>query len=409
MDEGQETIAPLTKTLGVDNFTNKLIDRYQNFLARNNLKGSTVGRIGLSLLTALLGVGLVFFFRRGATKALYWTDRAVKWLDMPAARLRFYARVLRFVVTIGLLGLMLYSLMLIWGVESDYNPFESEWFRHSIGMIINVGFVIALATIVWEILNAILHLTFVRLDGANSSRVSTILPIVRNIAFMAFALVFFLMLLSEIGINILPLLAGAGIVGVAIGFGAQTMVKDFLSGFTLILEDVMRVGDVVSIGGHSGVIEKITLRKIQLRDYDGAVYTVPYSAITTVTNRTKDFGMYVFEMGVAYKEDTDRVVEVMRTVSAELRADPAFRDRILDDLEIAGVDRFADSSVVIKARIKTLPIQQWNIGREFNRRMKKAFDQAGIEIPFPQQVTWNMNPPVTVVQERRIHEDKAKS
>jgi small conductance mechanosensitive channel len=395
----QETIAPITQTLGVESFTNRVISRYQHFLVRNDLNESTFGKLILTTVLLVTGGILIFISRRGATKMLYWFDRAIAWMDLPAARMRIYARVVRGIVTVLLMGLLLYTLTLIWDFGAEHNASLAHMFRAGMGTIINLVFVIALAVVAWEFLNALIEMGFRRADGANSTRAKTIIPIVRNILFMVFAIMFTLVLLSEIGINILPLLAGAGIVGVAVGFGAQTMVKDFLSGFTLILEDVMRVGDVVNIGGYGGLVEKITLRKVQLRDYNGSVYTVPFSEIKTVTNLTKDFSMYQIDIGVSYKDDPDKVFEVMRKVDEEMRNDPSYQSLMLAPIEIAGVDRFADSSVIIKARLKTTPINQWTVGREYNRRMKKAFAENNIEIPFPQQVTWNANPQVTVFKQ----------
>lgn len=396
----EEAIAPITKTLGVDSFTQRTIDKYQDFLARNDLKSSTVGKLILTFIDTLIGIGLILVLRRGVTHMLYWLDRGIAWLDMPATRLRTYARVLRSFVTIGIMGVMLFTYTLIWDFSSEHNPFESSWFKTAIGLLINISFVVVLAVAVWEAMNATLQITFRKLDGNNSSRAKTILPIARNVLFLIFAVLFSLVLLSEIGINIVPLLAGAGIVGVAVGFGAQTMVKDFLSGFTLILEDVIRVGDIVNVGGYGGLVEKITLRKVQLRDFNGSVYTVPYSEIKTVTNMTKDFSMYELNIKVSYKDDTDKVCQIMREVDESMRNDPAFQTDILEPIEIAGVDKFADFAVIIKARLKTAPIRQWAVGREYNRRLKKAFDAHNIEIPLPQQVTWNANPPITVVQEK---------
>lgn len=394
----EEAIAPLTKTLGVEGFTEKLVRKYEDFLNRNDLKGSTVGKAALTGAVVLALLIFNFVFRRVATKALYWMDRAITWIDMPARRLRLYGRILRTGVTIALGVLLVYTLFIIWH-PFDTNPFSAPWFKSGARTFVNIGFVLFLGAMIWEGINAILHITLVRLNASGSLRARTILPIVRNVVFIVFGILFALVLLSEIGINILPLLAGAGIVGVAIGFGAQTMVKDFLSGFTLILEDVIRVGDVVNVGGYGGIVEKITLRKVQLRDYNGSVYTVPFSEIKTVTNMTKDFSMYELNIGVAYKDDPDKVFDVMRKVADEMRADDAFKADMLEPIEIAGVDKFADSAVIIKARLKTAPIKQWNVGREYNRRLKKAFAENGIEIPFPQQVTWNANPPV-IVRER---------
>jgi small-conductance mechanosensitive channel len=192
-----------------------------------------------------------------------------------------------------------------------------------------------------------------------------------------------LIVLRELGLDITPILTGGAIAGLAVGFGAQNLVRDVISGFFLIVENQVRVGDVAIINGTGGLVEHIRLRTIVLRSLDGTVHVFPNGAIESLSNMTKDFSFFVLDMGVAYKEDTDRVVEVMREVGEELRSDPGFRERILEPIEILGVDNFADSAVVIRARIKTVPIQQWNVGREYRRRLKKAFDARGIEIPFP--------------------------
>ena len=191
------------------------------------------------------------------------------------------------------------------------------------------------------------------------------------------------MILTVLGIDITPLLATAGIFGVALGFGAQHLVADVISGIFILLEDQIRVGDVVQITGKSGLVEKITLRMIVLRDLAGNVHFVRNGLIDVVTNMTKEYSRYVFDIGVAYREDTDEVVEVIKLVDEDLRNDPEYKDKILEPIEILGVDQFADSAVIIKARTKTVPIQQWSVAREFNRRLKKAFDERNIEIPFP--------------------------
>ena len=199
----------------------------------------------------------------------------------------------------------------------------------------------------------------------------------------AVAAVAILMVLQELDINIMPVLTGAGIAGLAVGFGAQTLVRDVISGFFLILEDQVRVGDVASINGTGGLVEAINLRTIVLRDLSGTVHVFPNGAVQQMSNLTKDFSFYVLDMGVAYKEDTDQVVEVLKAVAEEQRQDPAYAANILGPLEVLGVDAFGDSAVTVKVRIKTVPIQQWAVGREYRRRVKKAFDARGIEIPFP--------------------------
>lgn len=210
-----------------------------------------------------------------------------------------------------------------------------------------------------------------------AKRARTLGKLIRNVVNTAVTVVATLMVLHEFGINIMPVLTGAGIAGLAVGFGAQTLVRDIISGFFLIFEDQIRVGDVANINGTGGLVEAITLRTIVLRDVSGTVHIFPNGSVQQMSNLTKDFSYYVLDMGVAYKEDTDRVVEVMKAVSAELRADPAFGPNMLEPIEIMGVDAFQDSQVTIKARLKTVPLKQWEVGREYRRRIKKAFDAQG--------------------------------
>jgi small conductance mechanosensitive channel len=194
--------------------------------------------------------------------------------------------------------------------------------------------------------------------------------------------------LTLVGLDVRPVLAGAGILGLAIGFGAQNLIRDLISGFFIILEDHIRLGDVAIINGTGGLVESITFRTISLRDFSGVVHIFPNGAITTLSNMTKEWSAFVLDMGVAYKEDTDRAAEVMRGVGDDLRNDPLFADKFAAPIEIIGVDNFADSSVVIRIRIKTKPLEQWTVGREYRRRLKKAFDAAGIEIPFPHRTVY---------------------
>lgn len=216
-------------------------------------------------------------------------------------------------------------------------------------------------------------------------RTATMTAILRTLAGVAVWSVAIVMSLREAGFDIGPLLAGAGIAGIAIGFGAQSLVKDVVTGAFMLLEDSVRVGDVVEINGQGGLVEEINLRTTVLRSLDGTVHVFPNGNVQTLANKTKRYSYYVFDMGVAYKEDTDRVAQVMKEVADQLLQDPEYQPLILEPLEVLGVDKFADSAVIIKARIKTLPIQQWTVGRELNRRFKKRFDELGIEIPFPHQ------------------------
>lgn len=234
-------------------------------------------------------------------------------------------------------------------------------------------------------------------------RVETLLNIVRGIVKIVIWTIFIMILLNKLGIDIAPILAGAGIIGLAVGFGAQELVRDFISGFFILFENQVRKGDVAIINGTGGLVENIQLRTIILRDFSGTMHVFQNGKINTISNMTKSWSAVVFDIGVAYKEDTDVVAGIMKQVGDELQKDPEFKEKILEPLEIFGVDKFADSAVIMKARFKTLPIQQWSVGREFNRRIKKAFDEKGIEIPFPHStIYWGekINPLRMEIEER---------
>jgi len=214
-------------------------------------------------------------------------------------------------------------------------------------------------------------------------RVDTLGSVIRYVLILGIIIVSAIMVMGELGIEIGPILAAAGIVGLAVGFGAQNLVQDVISGFFILLEDQIRVGDVVQIADKGGLVERITLRMVVLWDLAGNVHYVRNGQIQVVTNMTKEYGRYVFDIGVAYREDVDNVIEVIKEVDEELRSDANFKEDILEPIEILGLDRFADSAVIIRARVKTKPIKQWAVGREFNRLLKKRFDEKDIEIPFP--------------------------
>lgn len=249
-------------------------------------------------------------------------------------------------------------------------------------------FIILLFASIWETANTLMELALSRSPHGRSSRVQTLMPVIRNILLVVLGTLAALVILSELGIDIMPLLAGAGVLGIAVGFGAQTLVKDFLTGITIILEDLLQIGDVVEVGGRIGAVERISIRKIQLRDLEGIVHTVPFGEVTIVDNYTKEFSYYLFNVGVAYKEDTDKVIEHLLQIDKTLRGEDNYKDMILEPLEILGVDQFADSAVIIKARIKTRSHDRWAVGREFNRRIKYTFDEHNIEIPFPHQTLY---------------------
>ncbi len=218
-------------------------------------------------------------------------------------------------------------------------------------------------------------------DGELEKRAVTMGAIFQKTAVILVWILAGVMVLKEAGFDIGPILAGAGVVGLAIGFGAQNLVRDIISGLFLLMENQIRINDVVEINGKGGLVEEINLRTTVLRSTDGAVHVFPNGSIQTLSNLTHQYSYYVFDMGVAYKEDTDRVAQVMSDVAGQMMREDEFKSLILEPLEVFGVDRFAESAVIIKARIKTLPIQQWTVGRELNRRFKKRFDELGIEMP----------------------------
>jgi len=254
--------------------------------------------------------------------------------------------------------------------------------------LVRIALIVVVAWIVMALLQRTIRLfrqrIAARLDDREAvKRAETLGRVFRYVVAVVVSLVAGMLVLSELGISLAPILGAAGVAGVAIGFGAQSLVKDFFSGFFILFEDQIRTGDVVKIAGHAGLVEEITLRHTRLRDYDGNVHYVPNGMVDSVVNMSRGFAQAVMDIGVAYRENTDEVYEVMRRTARQLRADESFAPRILDDLEIAGVDNWADSAVMIRCRFKVVALEQWAVRREYLRRLKKAFDEAGIEIPFP--------------------------
>ncbi len=221
-----------------------------------------------------------------------------------------------------------------------------------------------------------------------AKRTVTFAKTVENILRGAIFVVAFLMILRQAGIELAPLLAGAGIVGLAVSFGAQNLAKGVINGFFILLENSMNVGDVVEVAGKSGTVERISLRTTVLRDLEGKVHAIPNSEILTITNMTKEWSRAVIEIGVAYREDVDAVIDALREIGDGLAKDPAFGPLILEPMEILGVDSFGESSVNIKVMFKTLPVKQWPVAREFRRRVKKTFDERGIQIPHPHRMIY---------------------
>jgi small-conductance mechanosensitive channel len=216
------------------------------------------------------------------------------------------------------------------------------------------------------------------------ARIQTLARVFRYGASVVLFIVAGTLILGELGISVAPILATAGVAGVAIGFGAQSLIKDYFTGFFLLFEDQVRQDDVVEVAGKGGLVEEITLRYVRLRDMDGHVHYIPNGEIKTVTNRTRGYATPVVDVAISYREDPDQVLQMMREVAAKMRAEPEWKDLITEDLEVIGVDRWESSGLVLRARFKVVPaIQQWNVKREYLRRIKKLFDRSDIEIPLP--------------------------
>jgi len=220
-------------------------------------------------------------------------------------------------------------------------------------------------------------------DPGRANRIETLGRTFRYITTVIIAIVAGTLILGELGISVAPILATAGVAGIAVGFAAQSLIKDYFNGFFLLLEDQIRQGEVVKIADVAGLVEAITLRYVRLRNFDGHVHYVPNGEIKVVVNLTREFAQSVIEIGVAYREDAEEALAVMMEVGQAMRADPVFGPKIIADTEMIGVERWDDSAVILRVRLKVLPLEQWNVRREFLKRLKKAYDERGIEIPFP--------------------------
>lgn len=220
-------------------------------------------------------------------------------------------------------------------------------------------------------------------NAEEARRAETLARVFRYLSTVVISLIAGMLILSELGISVAPILGAAGVVGLAVGFGAQSLVKDYVAGFFLLLENQVTKGDVIEVAGKSGTVEDVTLRYIQLRDYEGNVHFVPNGLITTVTNMSRGHAYAVMDIGVAYAADLAAVYAALRAVAAGLRADPAFAPSIEDALEISGVERLDGSSVQLRCRLKVQPLEQWRIRREFLERLKGEFDRQGIALPPP--------------------------
>ncbi|UTA48510.1 mechanosensitive ion channel family protein [Simiduia sp. 21SJ11W-1] len=380
-EEEQDQLA-LSELLHLEDSSGALATEYSQLLQNLGLSDSEIGKI-------LVSIGALFSLMLMALANRWIARTADRKLNQVRSRFALEPDRLRMITQVW--SLAGFALCLTLGIAAIAEIWQLGWFLPEgqasylklLNWVLTLGVLALLYAVFWEVSNAAIEYGMRHARSMSSARADTVLPIIRRVIFIVLVIIFTLMTLSELGINIMPLVAGAGVFGIAIGFGAQTVVRDFLVGFIIVLEDLLQIGDVVKVAGRMGEVEKITMRKLQLRSLDGTVHTIPFSELDVVENHTKEYSYYLTDIGVAYKEDIDSVIACAKDVSKSLREDDTFGPMMLDDIEILGVNQFADSAVNIRVRLKTRAHDKWALGREFNRRIKYAFDERGIEIPFP--------------------------
>ena len=340
---------------------------------------------GQTLIAVVGGIVLAALLTQVILRRIHIGDELRAKFPLLEARLNAYVptalKVARFAILAAVLAV----------VADAWTPFDlgawvaSESGARLLGRALSVALIIVLALFAWLVIASWIEFRLNPQAGAAPNpRARTLLTIFRNAVAIALVVVTSMVVLSEIGINIAPLLAGAGVLGLAIGFGAQKLVQDVITGVFIQLERAIDVGDTVTAGGITGTVERMTIRSLGLRDLSGTYHLLPFSSVDTVANYNRGFAWHVGEYGIGYREDTDDAIEHLRAAFAELLQDPALREQILDDqLEVHGVTALADSSVNIRVRIKTRAGSQFPVGRAYNRLVKRHFDAAGIEIPYP--------------------------
>jgi small conductance mechanosensitive channel len=281
-----------------------------------------------------------------------------------------------------------FAVLAAWGIDS-MAWLSGELGQRLAGRAILIAALIVGAVIVWELINASIERTLTRDGRARiGPRARTLLPLARSVALIVLTTLTIFTVLSEIGLDIGPLLAGAGVIGLAVGFGSQTLVKDIVTGVFILSENQVSVGDTVKIGDHQGQVEAITIRTMRLRDPAGAMHIIPFSEVQTIENMTRDFSRHIFHVRVAEHEDIDAVIAALREIGAAMEADPALRPRLVGGLEVLGIEEFDDNAMVVLGQITTRAGEQAAVGREFNLRLKKAFDERGIALASPRRTVY---------------------
>lgn len=301
-----------------------------------------------------------------------------------------YRPILKLFIKIGASVLAAAGIAASWGVDVAALAL-SPWGQRVLGSAFTISSTIIGLVLVYELIHRAIERKLNRRDRDGNllkadARSQTFLPMLRNVAIVALVMIAGLVMLSELGIDTTPLLAGAGVLGVALGFGSQSLVKDFLTGMFIIIENSLAVGDTVKLGSHEGVVEGMTIRTVRLRDPQGALHILPFSEISQITNMSKSFAFAMIVVGVDYGSNLEHVMQIMTDVGEELRHDPKYASKILQPVEVLGVDEFGDSAINVRCRLKTLGGDQFAVRRAFLLKLKYAFDKAGVQIPYPHVV-----------------------
>ena len=274
------------------------------------------------------------------------------------------------------LGLRVWGLSLIRFTEGDGHEISVKLF--------SLGGTLLFAWLIWILSDTAVHHALTRSrKGLANARAQTMMPLIRNVLFVAIFIIALIVALANMGMNVTPLLAGAGVIGLAIGFGAQSLVADLITGLFIIIEDSLAIDDYVDVGGHLGTVEGLTIRTVRLRDIDGIVHTIPFSEIKSIKNYSREFGYAIFRVAIPYNMDIDDAIKLMREVGQKMRTDPLQRRNIWSPLELQGVESFESGSAILRARFKTAPIKQWEVSRAFNLSLKRHLDEAGLDLATP--------------------------
>ena len=274
------------------------------------------------------------------------------------------------------LGLRVWGMSLISFTEGDGHEISVKLF--------SLGGTLLFAWLIWILSDTAVHHALTRSrKGLANARAQTMMPLIRNILFVAIFIIALIVALANMGMNVTPLLAGAGVIGLAIGFGAQSLVADLITGLFIIIEDSLAIDDYVDVGGHLGTVEGLTIRTVRLRDIDGIVHTIPFSEIKSIKNYSREVGYAIFRVAIPYNMEIDDAIKLMRDVGQKMRTDPLQRRNIWSPLEIQGVESFESGSAILRARFKTAPIKQWEVSRAFNLSLKRHLDEAGLDLATP--------------------------